>query len=242
MSLLLLLTLLGAIDGETGTLRIHSQPGSEVLWEGVSLGNTDTDGFLTVSDIPPGTFTLVLRKIGFREFQTSVSIAAGKTVSLEARLQPPRPPAVTRPSRDRVPTIERAEPAGSDQDKRLNEVLNAPPKPGPLPVWSAASRPAPQEGATGIPIWPFALGGTLLVLVFWLSRKLRPVGFPRSPALLAETDVLPPPHTPERTAAFLSDLKKREELLEQGVEIEPNRAKGPVIDLDSGSVREVEEK
>ncbi len=246
MSLLLLLTLLGAIDGETGTLRIHSQPGAEVVWEGVSLGNTDTSGSLTVSDIPPGTFNLVLRKTGFRQFQTSVTVAAGKTTSLEAELQPAGPlplPSITKPSQDRTPTGKRAEPVSSDQDNRLNALLKSAPPQGPLPVWPAASRPAPEKAAIGVPIWPFALGGALLVVVFWLSRKLKPAAFSRSPAVLADdSDVLQPPHPTERTAAFLSDLKKREELLEQGVEIMPDRVKGPVIDLDSGSVREVEEK
>lgn len=246
MSLLLLLTLLGAIDGETGTLRVHSQPGAEVVWEGVSLGNTDTSGSLSVSDIPPGTFNLVLRKTGFRQFQTAVTIAGGKTTSLEAELRPAGspvpPPPVTKESRAKPAAGKRAEPVTSDQDNRLNALLKSAPTQGPLPVWPAASRPAPEKTATGVPIWPFALGGALLVLVFWLSRKLKPAAFTRAPALLADSDVLPPAHTPERTAAFLSDLKKREELLEQGVEIVPDRVRGPVIDLDSGSVREVEEK
>ncbi len=245
ISLLLLLTLLGAIDGETGTLRVHSQPGAEVVWEGVSLGDIDTSGRLSVSDIPPGTFNLVLRKTGFRQFQTAVTIAAGKTMSLEAELQPAGPlplPSITKPSQDKAPTGKRAEPVTSHQDNRLNALLKSAPPPGPLPVWPAASRPAPEETAIGVPIWPFALGGALLVLVFWLSRKLKPAAFTRSPTLLADADVPQPAHTPERTAAFLSDLKKREELLEQGVEIMPDRVRGPVIDLDSGSVREVEEK
>ncbi len=246
MSLLLLLALLGAIDGETGTLRIHSDPGAEVVWEGVSLGTTDTAGLLTVSDIPPGTFTLALRKAGFREFQTSITVTGGKATSLEAELQPAgsRPPA---PITKRAPTKppqsgKRGEPVSSGQGNRLNELLKSEAKQGPLPVWPAASRPAPERTGIGVPIWPFVLGGTLLIFVLLLSRKLKPATFSRAPALLAGADLLQPAHTPEKTAAFLSDLKKREELLEQGVEIMPDRKKGPVIDLDSGSVREVEEQ
>ena len=240
MSLLLLLTLLGAIDGETGILRIHSQPGTEVVWEGVSLGNTDTAGSLTVSDIPPGTFTLALRKKGFHEFQTSVTIAAGETISVDRELRPAVSllplPSTERPSQGGRPTGNRAESVRSDQDSRLA------PKQGSLPAWPAASPPAPAKTATAVPIWPFVLGGALVILVFWLSRRLKPAAFSRAPALLADSDVLPQHQPAERTAAFLSDLKKREELLERGVEIVPERAKGPVIDLDSGSVREVEEK
>jgi len=212
----------------------------------VSLGNTDTGGLLTVSDIPPGTFTLALRKAGFREFQTSVTIAAGQTASLEAALQSvgsSQSQVLVKPSPAKAPESgKRGEPVKSDRDNRLNELLKSEPKQGPLPVWPAASRPAPEKTGIGVPVWPFLLGGTLFVIVFWLSRKLKPTAFSRSPALLANSDLLPPAHTPEKTAAFLSDLKKREELLEQGVEIVPNRVKGPVIDLDSGSVREVEEQ
>jgi hypothetical protein len=127
-------------------------------------------------------------------------------------------------------------------DNRLNELLKSEPKQGPLPVWPAASRPAPESTGIGVPVWPFLLGGVLLIVVFWLSRKLRPAALTRSPTLVADSDLLQTAHTPEKTAAFLTDLKKREELLEQGVEIVPNRVKGPVIDLDSGSVREVEEQ
>jgi len=244
MSLLLILALLGIIDGETGTLRIHSQPGTEVVWEGVSLGSTDAGGLLTVSEIPPGTFTLALRKAGFREFQKSVTITGGDTTSLEAALQPAGPPPSikTSPPTKATAPRKRAEPPRSDQDNRLNELLKSEPKQGPLPVWPAASRPAPESTGIGVPIWPFLLGGTLLIVVLWLSRKLKPAAFSRSPALLADSELLERAHSPEKTAAFLNDLKKREELLEQGVEIVPDKRKGPVIDLDSGSVREVEEQ
>jgi len=210
------------------------------------LGSTDIAGLLTVSDIPPGAFTLALRKAGFHEFQTSVTIRGGKTTSLEAELKPaslrPSLPSLPKPSPSRAESGKRAEQVSSDQDNRLNELLKSAPRTGPLPVWPAASRPAPERTGVSIPVWPFVLGLALLIIVFWLSRKLRPAAFSRSPALLSDSDVIEPAHTPERMAAFLSDLKKREELLEQGVEIVPDRVKGPVIDLDSGSVREVEEQ
>lgn len=46
----------------------------------------------------------------------------------------------------------------------------------------------------------------------------------------------------ERPASFLNELKMREELLEQGVEIVKTKEKRTVIDLDASSVREVEDK
>ncbi len=245
MSLLLLLALLGAIHGENGTLRIHSQPDAEVIWDGVSLGTTDNGGLLTVSDIPPGSFTVTLRKAGFRDFSTSVTITGGEATSLEAVLQvasqlSPQP-STARPQNKTPESGKRAEQVSSDQNK-LNELLKSEPKHGPLPVWPAAARPAPETTGGIVPIWPFVLGAGLLILALWLSRKLKPAGLSHSPALLANSDVPEPTHSPEQTAAFLSELKKREELLEQGVEIVPDRSKGPVIDLDSGSVREVEEQ
>ncbi len=240
MPFFLLLTLLATIAGETGTLRIHSQPYAEVVWEGVALGRTDTDGVLTVSDIPPGTFRLAVRKTGFSEFQTTVTVAGGQMSFLEAELRPP-PPIKTPKGKPAGPG-KRAEPVSSGHENLLNELLKSKPTQGPLPVWPAASRPAPEASANGIPVWPFVLGGAVIVLVFWLSRKMKPAALSRSPALLDDSDLLQRAHTPEKAAAFLSDLKKREELLERGVEIVPDRAKGSVIDLDSQSVREVEEQ
>lgn len=247
MSLLLLLALVGVIDGENAALRIHSQPGVEVFWDGVSLGSTDAAGMLTVSDIPPGTFKVALRKAGFQDFRKSVTITGSETTSLEAVLEVAGSPApeirTGKGLQMKKPGLGKpAQPVNSEQDNRLNELLKSAPKQGPLPVWPAASRPAPETTGVAVPIWPFVLGGSLLLLVFWLSRRLKPATISRSPALIAESDVLDPPHSPEKSAAFLSDLKKREELLEQGIEIVPNRSKGPVIDLDSGSVREVEEQ
>ncbi len=46
----------------------------------------------------------------------------------------------------------------------------------------------------------------------------------------------------DRTSAFLNELRKREELMERGVDIVPGRRPAPVVDIDAANVREVEEK
>ncbi|RPI21862.1 MAG: PEGA domain-containing protein [Acidobacteria bacterium] len=248
MGLLLLIALLGITGADNGTLRIQSEPGAEVLWEGVSLEATDLKGLLTVSDIPPGKFELVLRKPGFREYRTSVTILAGETSVLSVRLHPvtgrPAPGAEKKPPPDRAPTAspKRAEPAPSDQGNKLSQLLESAPKRGPVPVWPASSPAVPVEKRSEIPVWPFILGITVLAVVLWFARRIKRVALAPSPALLDDSEVPEPARTAERTAAFLNDLKKREELLEQGVEIIPARTVKPVIDLDSASVREVEDQ
>ena len=82
----LLLSLAVAAPSDKGSLRIQSTPGTEVIWEGVSLDETDANGILTVTNVPPGRFNLVLKKSGFTSQKRVVEIAAGKTVTLSAPL------------------------------------------------------------------------------------------------------------------------------------------------------------
>ncbi len=94
------LVILLAVPGErTGALRIRSQPGVEVLWEGVALGKTDAEGLLVVEDIPAGDYLLTLRAPGFHQVDVRTTVAARGEAILELPLsstgalgdQPPSP-------------------------------------------------------------------------------------------------------------------------------------------------------
>jgi len=261
MRLLLFLALIGVVYAESGTLRIQSEPGAEVLWEGVFLAKIDSEGRLSVSGIPPGSFKVVVRKPGFRDFRTSVTLEADQSIVLDAPLEPisilagetareasPPPPGneTRKAVRARTDTgsLGSVKPGTSSLSSAREDRANRPEAEASETVAVSSREPGhqvAQEIAGSIPVWPFILGIAILALVLWFSRRVKPIASPPSPALLAYPDIPEPTRKPERTASFLSDLKKREELLEQGVEI-VSPPKSPVIDLDAASVREVEDQ
>lgn len=79
---------------DLGQLNIVSQPGVEVEWEGLSLGMTDDAGLLVIEGIPPGTYGLRLRKVGYRPRSSQVEVGAGeRSVRMMLRRPPPPKPA-----------------------------------------------------------------------------------------------------------------------------------------------------
>jgi len=235
----LLLSLAVAAPADKGSLRIQSAPRTEVIWEGVSLDTTNASGTLTITDIPPGRFSLVLKKSGFRPEKRVIEIAAGETMTLSAPL-----------SRE-APALKSVSPTRVEQ------------RPGPTPVNARVEAPASRKTADGrVPLWPslpkpastsapsshigviglLALIPALLVVIY-LVRRPRPAALAPHPLLAPESSAPEPaPRGEPKSAPFLKDLRKREELLEQGVEIIPPRPSNTrVIDLDSANVREVEE-
>ncbi len=75
---LLFLLFLATPTGPTGSLEIRTLPGTEVVWEGVSLGETDTGGSLLIEGIIAGEYSIVLRKEGHREAATRADISPGE--------------------------------------------------------------------------------------------------------------------------------------------------------------------
>ena len=94
-----------------GQLNLVSQPGVEVFWEGVSLGETDDAGLLVIEGIPPGTYEVALRKSGYRNRTSRVEVTAGQR-SLRLMLQRPPPP-----KPEPAPVEKRVEPAEPAQVK-----------------------------------------------------------------------------------------------------------------------------
>jgi hypothetical protein len=71
-----------------GSLTIETLlSGCDVLIDGQTLGRTDSDGNFIVSNLPVRNYTIVLRKLGYREFKKDIVLtAAGAT--LKAHLTP----------------------------------------------------------------------------------------------------------------------------------------------------------
>ncbi|HVS02031.1 MAG TPA: PEGA domain-containing protein [Thermoanaerobaculia bacterium] len=76
---LLLVALAVASAGDFGQLVVRSQPGAEVLWDGVSLGPIQDDGELTIEGILPGSYSLSLRREGFTTYEQTLQVKAGTT-------------------------------------------------------------------------------------------------------------------------------------------------------------------
>jgi hypothetical protein len=69
-----------------GKIGVHSLPGAEVLLDDARRGVTDSNGDLTVQDVPPGAHTLRVTARGKRDLQESVEIAAGEKAIVQATL------------------------------------------------------------------------------------------------------------------------------------------------------------
>jgi len=190
----LLMVFLAFSTFETGSLRIESQPGVEVVWEGVRLGSTDARGILRIDDSPLGVFSITLRKDGFRPLTTEVEVEPGqKTVRLE--LEPvatpasqPSPEAASRPaetpsnptppSGETLETRSAVEPAATSPEQAgpataeslAEDLGTSPPEPLPPP-------PAPAAPGTIAPrtLMSALLGAVLLgAVVLFLVRRRRP--------------------------------------------------------------------
>ena len=238
--LVLLLSLAVAAPSDKGSLRIQSAPGTEVIWEGVSLDATDANGILNIANIPAGRFNLVLKKRGFTTEKRVVEIGGGETVTLTVSLSAASPPkdASSRGAERRPPNpkagkgvAEQARPAAA--------------KKGRVPLWPTLSNETPV-GTPSLNLGTVSLlvliPAALLILIY-MFRRVRPAGPGPHPPLISGSGPQEPAHRDgPKSAPFLRDLRRREELLEQGVEIiPPPSTAGRVIDLDSTKVREVKE-
>jgi hypothetical protein len=82
-------TLVAEVNPTTGDLRVSSTPsGAAVYVNGNFVGTTPADSLLDVTDLTPGTATVVLKKSGYQDYSTMAVIEAGKLVQVFATLQP----------------------------------------------------------------------------------------------------------------------------------------------------------
>ena len=239
---LFLMLWLAAVPPEKASLTLHTEPGTEIVWEGVSLGRANSDGLLIIQDVPPGTFTVTLKKGGFHELTTDIEVIQGEAelvLELEAipkvppKVPPRKPPpqaeslnerkeAVpdkTPPVAERTP-VEKAPPESPPPVAERTPVEKAPPE-SPLPAEETeksgaegVSDPAPRSGA----------GYYLLAAVVIMGAGIYGLKRFRSRRVLAGPDphvrpsprpgrpALPGPE-PAESAPFLEELKAREKVL-----------------------------
>lgn len=185
---------------ELAALRIETQPGTKVIWEGVSLGTTGAEGLLVVEQIPPGRFSIELRKDGYRPSSVEIEVVGGRMNEFELRLTPTKPPPVARPpaATPAVPPAVKAEPppapaAPAAESRPVAEPAAPPEEPGepeettaepegkknkagpsPIQAAAAAADPAaePRAGAGFRWSWFLALA-TFLAAGFYLAGRFR---------------------------------------------------------------------
>jgi hypothetical protein len=72
-----------------GVVRIHSEPDAAVLWNDIEVGKIGPTGALTVKDLPPGIYTVTVKKDGFKTLSTRVKVTPGEqTVRLSLEQEP----------------------------------------------------------------------------------------------------------------------------------------------------------
>ena len=72
-------------------VKLQSQPGVEILWENVSLGETDAEGTLVIEGIPSGEYRLTLRKHGFHQLDLQMRVEEGTSSSRAHFLEAVKP-------------------------------------------------------------------------------------------------------------------------------------------------------
>ncbi len=74
------------IDAETK----EPLPGVNVVLEGTTLGAaTDVNGYYVITNIPPGTYTVVVSAVGYRKITVkNVKVSADLTTTLNFEMEP----------------------------------------------------------------------------------------------------------------------------------------------------------
>ena len=254
---LFLMILLAVGPPENANLTLQTEPGTEVVWEGVSLGRAGSDGLLIIQGVPPGTFSVTLRKGGFHEFTTDIEVLHGEAklvLELEAipKVPPKAPPGKPPPRSKSLNESKKAVPDKRPPVVQETQVAKAPPE---LPVpaveetqESVAQESVAEEGNDPAP----SSGDGYYLLIALVMVGAGVYGLQKFKSIRETTGPDPPTHAsaapgrpaipePEKaeSAPFLAELKAREKMMGQAVEIilpEPPR----VIDIEG--VREVEEE
>jgi hypothetical protein len=79
----------GVAPGSTGTVQVNSDPsGANIFLDNACQGITP----FTLNNVPAGTHSLLIRLTGYNDYTTSLTIAPGQAVSVQATLVPSSPP------------------------------------------------------------------------------------------------------------------------------------------------------
>ncbi len=87
-------TLVPESNPPTGDIRVTSTPSGAVVYlNGDYKGFTPPNDHLDINDLPPGTYTVALTRLGYLDYSTSVTLPAGALIAVNATLVPaPVPP------------------------------------------------------------------------------------------------------------------------------------------------------
>ena len=243
-----LLTILLALPaGSTGVLELRSQPGVEVLWEGVALGETDASGLLVIAGIPPGEYHLTLRKQGFHDLDTRLEVAEGSGSTRELLLKPLAAPAGRRAAPERPASGSRAGGGESRPPAPARKSAETPADRRSSPPADSAARPAAETGAATA-VLPPVLGATALVLALLAGaagakllssrRKTRALSRTPAPGAPFEDGEISVFEACDRDSpAFLEDLRRRERKLGDARETPPRRPTETIIEVEAVEVR-----
>ncbi len=249
--------------GKRNTLNLRSQPGVEVFWEGVALGETDAGGLLIIDDIPSGDYRIALRKRGLRELDIQITIEERTNPSIELLLKPVRPPGGAQATSEKAAGESRvtdrettlAEPAGEttlaeptseatvvEQAKKASDDLS--PSPG-----SSDTDARPE-----LPFSPF-LGVMALLLALlagaagarFLPRSQKAIALSQAPPRRAldmhsEGEEIPlfEEEVDRDAPGFLEDLKQRERNIEDALDTAPRRQEETIIEVKAVEIKPAE--
>lgn len=224
------------LAAQTGSVRLESEPGTSVHWEGVDLGKTDDRGIMRIQGIPLGRFEVELTKDGFEPTSALLHVGEGENVMpIALRAIDPAPVDVPEP------TAEPPAPLEASTETRAD--IRAAPEPEPR-----QGQDAEAGGTSPEPTPPFVWAAVALAaVVSTLLLRRRYSGAsevaPGGPAVDAPVETTLEPayersarhHAPSspppgRAPGFLEDLKQRERDLEgaQGIRDAHDDAAPPV--------------
>ncbi len=253
----LVFLLLAAPAAEKGALQLVSQPGVEVEWEGILLGETDAKGLLTIRDIPPGEYRIALRKRGFRPLTRRLTVEPGDNVvslRLEALPAPPKPAPRPAPKAG-IPAV--AERPRAEDEAPVPSPEPAAPAEAETSAAAAEDEPVPREASAGATVpasdggsWPtvfaFLVMSAAMVAAAGLAvrrsrgrRRKRAVGsrHPSSSKRKSSRRQRPARDAAAGTPEFLKDLQRREERVAAAIRYRDGRE---VIEITEVEVLDAE--
>ena len=216
----LVVTLLSCFAGalslhavELGSLVIRAEPDAEVIWQGVSLGRTGSNGAMEIAQIPLGSYDIEIRAAGRPARDFLVDVREG---SQSLDVVPPAAPAAQ-------PAV-----AGSPDAVAPAELST----PDPL-----------RSSEISLGTVYFLLGFSILVLgAIWMahlhSRREQAAAEPEGPALMVDA----PAERDRRSPEFFDQIKRRENALDEHGPGDSTTPRGPILVKDVTPETPSEEK
>lgn len=187
---------------ELGALVIRAEPGAEVIWQGVQLGQTDDKGVMEISEIPLGSYDIEIRVPGHPGERFSVDVEEGSQI---LKVSPPEQVVV--------------EAAATSSDVVMPAEASTP---DPL-------RSSEISLGTVYFLLGFSI---LVLGAIWLahlhSRREQAAAEPEGPAMMVDA----PAERERRSPEFYDEIKRRENALDERGPAGSTAPRGPVLVKD----------